>query len=196
MNTFAFPKTDASSGVGHNTLKATIVVKLKAFLTNAVAKLLLVVAVGSLAWLSWRPNLYELYQIDHRFIVAKLAEEPALEFKQAATYFKQGNYDAAAQLVSKLYLNNKNKLSLAKKYAMVLIANDNLEIAKKVLYPIYASNDGNSKAEAAYLLSLIFLKEEKNAESKSWLVKVPKNTIYYNQSQEILAKLENLTVRQ
>ncbi|MFN0291089.1 hypothetical protein [Pedobacter helvus] len=196
MNTFAFPKIDASSGVGRNTLKITIVGKLKAFLASTVAKLLLLVAIGSLAWLSWRPSLYEMYQIDHHFIVANLAEEPALEFKQAASYFKQRNYDAAAQLISRYYLNNVNDLRAAKKYAMVLIANDNLEIGKKVLYPIYTSNDVNSKAEAAYFLALIFLKEGINAESKNWLIKVPKNTIYYSQAQEILAKLESLTVRQ
>lgn len=196
MNTIAFPKIDASSGDKQVAPKIQLIAKLKAFLVSAAAKLLLVVAVGSLAWFSWKPSLYDLYQLDHHFIVEELARDPRVEVKQAATYFKQRDYAAAAQLVSTYYLNNTSNLRVAKKYAMILIANDNLEFAKKVLYPIYASNDNNSKAEAAYLLALTFLKEGKNAESRNWLIKVPKNTIYYSQSQEILAKLESLTVKQ
>lgn len=180
--------SDFSGTRNLRTAQATRVTK-KTMEFNSSVKLLLVFAVGLVAWFSWKPSLYDQYKINDSIIVEQLAKSQNVDFRTASNHLANGNYEETRKILSKYYLANSSDVNLAKQYAAILISSDDLEGSKQVLYQIFAKNSLNDKADAAYLLGLIFLKEGKIKISQSWLSKVSAQSAYYQQSQELISKI-------
>ncbi|MDQ8005563.1 MAG: hypothetical protein REI64_12240 [Pedobacter sp.] len=172
--------------------ESSLIRYVKKIIAGSLAKIFLVSIVGLVAWVSWKPTLYDQFKLDKRFMVQQLASLPYQEFKQAAEFIKNGDYYQARQVTSKLVLKNLDNVEIAKQYASILIASDCFETSKQVLYPIFESKNLNDKAVAAYLLGLTFLKEEDFSGAKHWLSRVPKKSAEYYQAQEIISRIETI----
>lgn len=164
----------------------------KKIVTSSVAKIFLISIVGLVAWISWKPTLYDQFKLDQRFMAQQLASSPYQEFKQAAQFIQNGDYYQARQVASKLVLGNLQNAAIRKQYAGILIASDCFETSKQVLYPVFESKNVNDKASAAYLLGLTFLKEENYAGAKHWLSQVPEQSLEYYQAKEIISRIETI----
>ncbi len=172
--------------------KSKIAKKVRKIAFSSVVKLLLTSAVGLIAWTSWKPGLYDQYKVSNDLIVEQLAGAPYEELKAAATYFDDGSYYEAKQMVSKYYLKNLDNHQIAIQYAEILIATDCFETSREVLNPVYKGGNVKFKAEAAYLSALSALKEGDIKSSKEWLRKVASGTAYTLAANELLIKLEEL----
>lgn len=187
----AFILTDFSESAASQHTKALHITKIiKGIASNSSFKLLLVCAVGFVAWFSWKPSLYDQYKLSNAVIVSQLSSSSNAEFKTAAAYLENGDFYSARLILSKYYLKDMDNTSLAKQYASILIASDCFETSKQVLYPVFANADKKNKAEAAYLLGLTFLKEGRYLTSQQWLVKVTNGSANYRQAQDLILKLE------
>jgi len=181
-----------SGNAGVQTVKPHYIAKgLKRIALSSTVKLLLVFAVGSIAWISWKPSLYEQYKINNALVVGQLVKSNA-EFKTAAEYLDNGDYYEARQILSKHYLKDLGNVNLAKQYAIILIESDCFETSKQVLYPVFDSGNTIHKADAAYLLGLTFLKEGRHSVSQHWLSKVSSSSIYYHQAKDLISKLDGI----
>lgn len=180
-----FPTTETSEP-----RQVALIEHAKKIIRSSVAKIFLVGLVGFVAWMSWKPTLYDQFKLDNRFMAQQLANSPYPEFKEAAKFVQQGDYYQARQVSSKLVLSNLQNADIAKQYAAILIAGDCIETSKQVLYPIFESNHLKDRAAAAYLLGLAFLKEENYQAAKYWLARVPQKSPEYYQAKEIISRLE------
>lgn len=154
-----------------------------------IAALIFVLAIGVLMLVTWNKSLYSKYEISNNTIVNSLNNTPHKDFHIAATYFDNGHYFEARQIIYNHYVKNPDDHKLSIQYASLLIAADCFETSRQVLYPTFNSGTNEFKGEAAYLLALSYLKESKYAYTQQWLAKVPKGTVYHHQAAELLQKI-------
>lgn len=148
----------------------------------------IVLTVALMLWKPWKANLFDEYGFDNKAIAAKLISAPYKGFQQAAQFLEKKDYYEAKRIVSKSFTQNPDDFKLASYYAMLLIADDCLEIGREILYP-FASANSQYQYDAAYMLALSYLKVGDTTNCKYWLQKINSNSTYYNQSTKLLARI-------
>lgn len=145
--------------------------------------------IALLVWQPWRPNLYEEFGFNHDKIASALIKAPYQEFDKAAQFITQKDYYQAKLIVSKKFIQNPEDFKLVSYYSMLLIADNSLETSREVLYP-FATGNSLHKNDASYMLALSYLKDGDMENCKNWLKKVAVNSNPYQQSVQLLRKLD------
>ncbi|MBB2144159.1 hypothetical protein GM921_01565 [Pedobacter sp. LMG 31464] len=147
-----------------------------------------VLIVGLLVWAPWRSNLYEKYANNGQMLVTERGAEATTDLDKAAALYNEKNYSAAKTILEKLYVKEPANAMLGYYYGLTLLETTQLDSGRKVLTQIY-TGESVFKYDSAYGIALSYLKEDKKAECKTWLQKIPKGTTHYQQAIELIEKL-------
>lgn len=147
-----------------------------------------VMVVGLMLWAPWNQDIYERYADNGQMLVTERGAEKQTNLDVAAAFFNDKKYVEAERLLEKEYLVNPNNEMVGYYFGITLIENKKGDVARTVLSKIY---EGQSafKYDAAYYVALSFLKEDKNADCRLWLQKIPAGTTHYKQAIELIQKL-------
>lgn len=151
----------------------------------------LVAVIALLIWQPWKSNLYDEFGYDNKVVASKLVDAPYQGFETAAKFLEKKHYYEAKLIVSKKFLQNPEDFKLASCYAMVLIADNRLETGREILFPFVQKNS-IYKNDAAYMLALTYLKAGDVNSCKNWLRKIDKASNYYQQSVQLLDRLNEV----
>jgi len=148
--------------------------------------------IALMVWKPWKTNLYDQFGYDNKIIASSLVKTSYQDFEKAAQFLEKKDYYQAKQIVSKTFTQNPDDFKLASSYAMILIADNCLETGREILYP-FAEESSIYKQDAAYMLALSFLKAGDSENCKRWLKKITVDSTNYQQSVELLDKLNEET---
>ncbi|TCC92196.1 hypothetical protein EZ428_10735 [Pedobacter frigiditerrae] len=147
-----------------------------------------ILVIGLFIWAPWNANLYDTYADDSQMLVTERGAATLTDLDKAAALYNEKNYESAKTALGKLYIKQSSNTMIAYYYGLSLIKTNALDEARKVLIVIY---EGESvfKYEAAYSIALSYLKEDKKADAKTWLQKIPAGTTKYELAKELLGKM-------
>ncbi|MBC6112234.1 tetratricopeptide repeat protein [Pedobacter sp. CCM 8938] len=154
------------------------------WMTGIAAVLLL----GFLIWVPWRNNLYSVYAGNSAMSVTKRSAEKKTDLDQAAQLYNQKNFNAAKPLLEKQYMAEPENAIVAYYYGNTLVETSNVDDARAVLNNVYLGTS-KFKYDAAYSIALSYLKNDRKAECKIWLQKIPAGTAHYKDAIELFNKL-------
>ncbi|PWS31620.1 tetratricopeptide repeat protein [Pedobacter paludis] len=168
-------------------IEETKVVSLKP-IVNWMSGIAAVLLVGFLIWAPWRNNLYKEYAGNSTMSVTEREAEKETDLDRAAQLYNQKNFNAAKPLLEKQYKVAPTNASLAYYYGNTLVETNNVDEARSVLLKVY-SGASVFKYDAAYSIALSYLKNDRKADCKIWLQKIPAGTPHYKVAVELLGKL-------
>jgi len=147
-----------------------------------------VLIIGLLVWAPWRSNLYEKYANNGQMLVTERGAEATTDLDRAAALYNEKNYSAAKTILEKLYAKEPTNAMLGYYYGLTLLETAQIDSGRTVLTQIHAG-ESVFKYDSAYAIALSYLKENKKAECKNWLQKIPQGTTHYKQAIELIEKL-------
>jgi hypothetical protein len=148
----------------------------------------LAAVIALLIWKPWKSDLYEEFGFNNKVIAATLVKAPYQDFEKAAQFLENKDYYEAKRIVSKTFVQNPEDFKLASYYAMLLIADNCFETGREILYP-FAKGNSVYKNDATYMLALSYLKVGDTENCKHWLKKITVESAHYQQSMQLLNKL-------
>ncbi|MNK09097.1 hypothetical protein D3C87_270470 [compost metagenome] len=162
------------------------VVKLSSYL-KWVSGVAAVLVLGMLIWAPWKGNLYEQFNTAAQMNVAERGAEKT-DLDIAAGLFNDKKYNEAKVALAKLNHADPQNSIVAYYYAVSLI--ETSEVAKgRLLLEDLFKGQSVYKYDAAYAMAMSYLKEDKKADTKFWLEKIPEDAVQFEKSQELLEKL-------
>ncbi|MFA6278258.1 MAG: hypothetical protein WC622_16025 [Pedobacter sp.] len=147
-----------------------------------------VLVIGLLVWAPWRSNLYEKYATKGQMLVTERGAEHITDLDKAAALYNEKNYSAAKTILEKLYSKEPKNAMVGYYYGLTLLETAQLDSGRKVLTHIHLG-ESVFNYDSAYAIALSYLKENKKAECKNWLQKIPEGTTHYKQAIELIEKL-------
>lgn len=148
-----------------------------------------VVLLALFIWAPWNQfNNYDKYFDTKMVSVEVRGETQDKLLLEATNAFNAKDYGIAKSKL-RILLNEDGQNDMLKfYYGVSLINTGELNDAKKALNEVY---EGESlfKEEAAYYMSLVYIKEKNKEEAKNWLNKIGQDSDFYLKSQELMKKL-------
>lgn len=148
-----------------------------------------VFVVGLMIWKPWKATMYDKYGFTENYIANTIAAAPYEGFQNAVSMIDKNNAYGVKLIVSKAYAKDATNSELAYYYGMILLLEKHYDTAKEVLYPVAMGANTAFKDKAAYLLALVYLKQENYAYTAQWLSLVPKNGAFHKLAVQLNAEL-------
>ncbi len=162
------------------------VIKLNTYL-KWVSSVAAILVVGLFIWAPWQGNLYEQYHKQSQMAVAERGAEKT-DLDVAAGLFNEKKYNDAKPILAKLNTADSQNAMVAYYYSVSLLETN--EIAKsRTLLEVLFNGESVYRYDAAYVLAMSYLKEEKVEDAKFWLEKIPSGATQFKQAQTLLNKL-------
>lgn len=162
------------------------VVRLRSYL-RWVSGVAAVLIFGLLVWAPWRGNLYEQFNTSSQMTVAERGAETT-DLDNAATLFNNKKFDEAKSALAKLKSADPQNTMVTYYYAISLIETNELAKGRQLLEDLF-KGQSVYKYDAAYTMAMSYLKEDKKADCKFWLNKIPAEAMQYEKAQSLLKKL-------
>ncbi|WP_293299030.1 hypothetical protein [Pedobacter sp. UBA4863] len=162
------------------------VVKLSSYIkwvSGVAAVLVLVMFI----WAPWKGDLYEQFNTVPQMNVAERGAE-ITDLDQAATLFNDQKYTEAKAVLAKLNSTDPENAMVAYYYSVSLIATNEVAKGRLLLEDLF-KGESVYKYDAAYAMALSYLKEDKKADTKFWLEKIPNEAVQYEKAQQLLREL-------
>jgi hypothetical protein len=146
-----------------------------------------VLVVGLLVWAPWKNDLYEQYQISPSMSVTERGFVQN-ELDKSAILFNEQKFADAKPLLAKLNNADPNNAMIAFYFAISLLETNEIAKGRLILADLF-KGQSVYKNDAAYAMSMSYLKENRKTDAKFWLEKVGKGAVQYEKAQELLKKL-------
>ena len=162
------------------------VVKLSSYIkwvSGVAAVLVLVMFI----WAPWKGDLYEQFNTVPQMNVTERGAE-ITDLDQAATLFNDQKYTEAKAVLAKLNTADPENAMVAYYYSVSLIATNEVAKGRLLLEDLF-KGESVYKYDAAYAMALSYLKEDKKADTKFWLEKIPNEAVQYEKAQQLLREL-------
>lgn len=147
-----------------------------------------ILVIGLFIWAPWNSNLYESYVDESNMLVTERGAAGTNDLDKAAAFYNEQNYQAAGAILEKLYAQQQSNAMIGYYYGLSLLKTNEVEKSRTVLTPIY-NGESVFKHDAAYAIALGYLKEDRKADCKIWLEKIPQYAPRYEQARQLLKKL-------
>lgn len=170
----------------HFTTEQPKVVKLSSYLrwVSAVAAVLV---LGMLIWAPWKGDLYEQFNASPQMNVAERGAEKT-DLDEAATLFNAKKYNEAKVTLAKLNNTDPENAMVAYFYGVSLVETNEVAKGRLLLEDLF-KGESAYRYDAAYAVAMSYLKEDKKADTKFWLEKIPDGAVQYEKAQQLLKKL-------
>lgn len=162
------------------------VVKLSSYI-KWVSGVAAVLALVMFIWAPWKGDLYEQFNAVPQMNVAERGAE-ITDLDQAATLFNDQKYTEAKAVLAKLNSTDPENAMVAYYYSVCLIATNEVAKGRLLLEDLF-KGESVYKYDAAYAMALSYLKEDKKADTKFWLEKIPNEAVQYEKAQQLLREL-------
>ncbi|MDQ8005185.1 MAG: hypothetical protein REI64_10330 [Pedobacter sp.] len=162
------------------------VVKLSDYL-RWVSGVAAVLVLGMLIWAPWKGDLYEQYNTAPQMSVAERGAEVS-ELDKAAALFNAKKYNEAKVALEKLNTTDPANAMVAYYYGVSLLETNEVAKGRLLLEDLF-KGQSVYKYDAAYAMAMSYLKEDKKADTKFWLEKIPDGAVQYEKAQKLLRKL-------
>lgn len=162
------------------------VVKLSSLL-RWVSGVAAVLVLGMLIWSPWKGDLYQEFNTSPQMHVAERGAEKT-DLDQAAALFNEKKYPEAKIALAKINATDPQNTMVAYYYAVSLIETNEVAKGRLLLEELF-KGESVYKYDAAYAMAMSYLKEEKKADTKFWLEKIPDGAVQFEKSQNLLKKL-------
>lgn len=162
------------------------VVKLSSYL-RWVSGVAAVLVLGMLIWAPWKGDLYEQFNTAPQMNVAERGAEVS-DLDKAAILFNDKRYNEAKPALAKLNTADPANAMVAYYYGVSLIETNEVAKGRLMLEELF-KGQSVYKYDAAYAMAMSYLKEDKKADTKFWLEKIPDGAVQYEKAQSLLKKL-------
>ncbi|MFN0257796.1 hypothetical protein [Pedobacter ureilyticus] len=170
----------------HFTTEQNKVVKLSSYL-RWVSGVAAVLVLGMLIWAPWKGDLYEQFNAAPQMNVAERGAEKT-DLDEAATLFNGKKYNEAKVALAKLNCADPQNAMVAYYYGVSLMETNEVAKGRLLLEDLF-KGESVYKYDAAYAVAMSYLKEDKKADTKFWLEKIPDSAVQYEKAQQLLKKL-------
>lgn len=170
----------------HFTAEQAKVVKLSSYL-RWVSGVAAVLVLGTLIWAPWKGDLYEQFNAAPQMNVAERGAEKT-DLDEAATLFNGKKYNEAKVALAKLNGADPQNAMVAYYYGVSLMETNEVAKGRLLLEDLF-KGESVYKYDAAYAVAMSYLKEDKKADTKFWLEKIPDGAVQYEKAQQLLKKL-------
>jgi hypothetical protein len=170
----------------HFTPEQNKVVKLSSYL-RWVSGVAAVLVLGMLIWAPWKGDLYEQFNAAPEMNVAERGAEKT-DLDEAATLFNGKKYNEAKVALAKLNGADPQNAMVAYYYGVILMETNEVAKGRLLLEDLF-KGESVYKYDAAYAVAMSYLKEDKKADTKFWLEKIPDGAVQYEKAQQLLKKL-------
>ncbi|MFN0291083.1 hypothetical protein [Pedobacter helvus] len=172
--------------IQHFTAEQPKVVKLSSYL-RWVSGVAAVLVIGMFIWAPWKGNLYEQFSTAPQMNVAERGAEVS-DLDKAAALFNAHKYHEAKIALAKLKSADPENAMVAYFYGVSLIETNEAAKGRLLLEDLFKGKSVY-KYDAAYAVAMSYLKEDKKADTKFWLEKIPDGAVQYEKAQVLLKKL-------
>ena len=146
-----------------------------------------ILMVGLLVWAPWKGNLYEQFSGKPQMSVTERGAEKT-DLDNAAALFNDKKYNQAKVVLAKLNAADPQNAMVAYYFGVSLIETNEVARGRLLLEDLH-KGASVYKYDAAYAMAMSYLKEDKKADTKFWLEKIPNAAVQYGKAQELLKKL-------
>lgn len=162
------------------------VLKLSSYL-KWISSTAAVLIIGLFIWSPWKGDLYEQFHTTSQMNVTERRAEVS-ELDKAATFFNAQKYNEAKAALAKLNAADPANAMVAYYYGVSLVETNELAKGRVMLEDLF-KGQSVYKYDAAYAMAMSYLKENKKADVKFWLEKIPDGAVQYDKAQSLLKKL-------
>ena len=170
----------------HFTVEQPKVVKLSSYL-KWISSAAAVLVIGLFIWSPWKGDLYEQFHTAPQMNVTERGAEVS-ELDKAAALFNDKKYAEAKLALAKLNTTDPANAMVAYYYGLSLIETNEVAKGRLLLEDLF-KGQSVYKYDAAYVMAMSYLKENKKADTKFWLEKIPDGAVQYEKAQSLLKKL-------
>ena len=172
--------------IQHFTAEQAKVVKLSSYL-RWVSGVAAVLVIGMFIWAPWKGDLYDQFNTATQMNVAERGAEVS-DLDKAAALFNAHKYNEAKIALAKLKSADPENAMVAYFYGVSLIETNEIAKGRLLLEDLFKGKSVY-KYDAAYAVAMSYLKEDKKADTKFWLEKIPDGAVQYEKAQVLLKKL-------
>jgi tetratricopeptide (TPR) repeat protein len=147
-----------------------------------------VLVIGLFVWAPWRANLYDQYRISKEMSIVERGESDKNNVEKAAAFYNAHDFVAAGKILEKEYLADAGNALVAYYYGITLIESSKEDKARAVLSKLY-QGESVFKYDAAYYISLSFVKQNNHPKAIEWLQKIPQESSGYDKAHELIRAL-------
>lgn len=162
------------------------VVKLNAYL-KWVGSVAAILVLGLFIWAPWQGNLYQQYNSTVLMSVTERGADKT-DLDEAAALFNNKKYVEAKALLAKLNSIEPTNAMVSYYYSVTLLETNEVVKSRALLTDLY-NGESVFRYDAAYTMAMSYLKENKKADAKPWLQKVPEGNAQFIKAQALLKKL-------
>jgi len=170
----------------HFTAVQPKVVKLSSYL-KWVSGVAAVLVLGMLVWEPWKGDLYEQFNATPQMNVTERGAEKT-DLDEAATLFNTHKYNDAKIAMAKLNSIDPQNAMVAYYYGVSLMKTNEVAKGRLLLEDLF-KGESVYKYDAAYAVAMSYLKEDRKADTKFWLQKIPDGAVQFEKAQKLLKKL-------
>jgi len=170
----------------HFTAVQPKVVKLSSYL-KWVSGVAAVLVLGMLVWAPWKGDLYEQFNATPQMNVTERGAEVS-DLDKAAALFNANKYNEAKIALAKLNSIDPQNAMVAYYYGVSLMKTNEVAKGRLLLEDLF-KGESVYKYDAAYAVAMSYLKEDRKADTKFWLEKIPDGAVQFERAQKLLKKL-------